>query len=157
MTELLIMQELGILYQCFRKEGTILILLLQRTRATFSDAGGSSEEIVIWHSILYVWRLFYCKWSIFFLRTGDIEVSSLSAIVYKYIIANKSLKIISKQWIPDFYEIQRYILRVLCHSFKNCFSFIKWGNISNMLKWFTYIISVAGVLNGGKRPHTYQL
>jgi len=61
MTELLIMQELGILYQCFRKEGTILILLLQRTRATFSDAGGSSEEIVIWHSILYVWRLFYCK------------------------------------------------------------------------------------------------
>ena len=104
MTELLIMQQLGILYQCFRKEGTILILLLQRTRATFSEAGGSSEKIVIWHSILYVWRLFYCKWSIFFLRTGDIEMSSLSAIVYKYIFANKSLKIISKQWIPDFYE-----------------------------------------------------
>lgn len=93
MTELLIMQQLGILYQCFRKEGTIFILLLQWTRAAFSEACGSSEDIVIWHSISYFWRLFYCKWSISFPRTGDIEVSYLSAIVYKYIFANKSLKL----------------------------------------------------------------
>ena len=57
-------------------------------------------------------------------------------------------------WLSDF-TFFLSILRVLCHTFKNCFSFIKWGNISNMLKmvYIYYFCWLGYWMVGRDHPH----